>query len=304
MVQSKTKQIIAVLGPTAVGKTQFSIELARFLNTEIISADSRQFYKEMSIGTAVPTKEDLQKVPHHFIQHISIQQVYTAGDYQQEALQTLEKLFEQHNTLILTGGSGLYIDALLYGLDTFPEVDPTIRKNLNAQFQKEGIAPLQEQLGHLDLETFAQIDIQNPRRLIRALEVCIGTGVPFSSFKKKPDKTKRNFQILKIGIKLQRETLYKNIDSRVLKMMENGLVEEARRLYPMRQINALQTVGYKELFRHFDGDISLIQAIEDIQKNTRRYAKRQLTWLRKKPDINWILPSDSPSEYIENLGEL
>jgi tRNA dimethylallyltransferase len=288
-----SKHLICILGPTAIGKTAVSIDLAKYFDTDIISCDSRQFYKEMSIGTAVPTDEELGHVRHHFIQHISIFDNYSVGDYEKDALAKINELFKCKDQLILTGGSGLYQKAVLEGLDHFPQVDKRIRRSLNETYQKQGLKPLQDQLKEKDPDYFEVVDQQNPHRLIRALEICIGTDQPFSSFINKNKQANRNFKVIKIGLTADRQVIYDRIESRVDKMFANGLLEEARSLYANRDLNALQTVGYKELFNHFDGSILLYNAKAAIKKNTRRYAKRQLTWLRNKDrDINWFSPDD------------
>jgi tRNA dimethylallyltransferase len=297
--------LICILGPTAIGKTKVSIDLAKAFDTEIISCDSRQFYKEMQIGTAVPSDEELAQVQHHFIQHLSIFEDYSVGDYEKEALKKIDELFQNKNILCLTGGSGLYQKAVLKGLDYFPNVDKTIRKKLNATFENEGIKSLQEQLKRLDPEYYATVDTQNPHRLIRALEICIGTSKPYSSFINTNKTTNRDFKVLKIGLTADRKIIYKRIEQRVDIMFDNGLLKEAQSLYQYKNLNALQTVGYKELFEHFDGNLTLDEAKAEIKKNTRRYAKRQLTWYRKQDDIKWFdydAEIDEILEYIKSLS--
>lgn len=294
--------LINVIGPTAIGKTSLSIKIARHFNTEIISADSRQFFKEMQIGTAVPDPHELEVAPHHFIQHISIDDNYSVGDFEKEAINKLEELFQAHDMAIMVGGSGLYIKAITEGLDNFPDVDPEIRKNLNGHLEEDGIDWLQQKLFVLDPEYYKTADVQNPHRLIRALEICIETGKPFSEFLNQ-DKPERNFKIINIGLSADRELIYDRINRRVDIMIENGLVEEARTLYPKRDLNALNTVGYKELFRYFDGEWDLKMAISEIKKNTRRFAKRQLTWFRKDDAIKWFDYNENPEvifNYIES----
>jgi tRNA dimethylallyltransferase len=299
-VAETKKYLIAIVGPTAIGKTTISIALAKFFNSEIISADSRQFFKEMNIGTAVPSKEELAEVPHHFIQHISIEDVYNVGDFERDTLLLLEEKFKQHDLLFLVGGSGLYIDAVLKGLDIFPEIDPKIRAELQEMFDEKGIELLQELLKQMDPEYYKKVDNQNPHRLIRALEVCIQSGKPYSSFLGK-NKAKRPFEILKIGLQADRKVLYDRINKRVDIMIENGLVEEAKQLEDKKHLNALQTVGYKELFSCFEKEISLERAIEEIKKNSRRYAKRQLTWLRKDEQIKWFEHNDDVENIIQYI---
>lgn len=288
-----SKYLICILGPTAIGKTAVSIDLAKYFDTDIISCDSRQFYKEMSIGTAVPTDEELGHVRHHFIQHISIFDNYSVGDYEKDALAKISEIFKNRDTLFLTGGSGLYQKAVLEGLDYFPKVDKRIRRSLNETYQKQGLKPLQDQLKEKDPNYFELVDQQNPHRLIRALEICIGTDQPFSSFMNKNKKANRSFKVIKIGLTADRPVIYDRIEQRVDKMFADGLLEEARSLYAYRDLNALQTVGYKEVFDYLDGSISIDEAKAEIKKNTRRFAKRQLTWLRNKErDINWFSPDD------------
>ena len=296
----KNKYLISIVGPTAIGKTARSIAVAQYFNTEIISSDSRQFYKEMSIGTAVPEPAERDAVEHHFIQNRSVFEDYSVGDFERDALKTLSDLFTQKDVVVMVGGSGLYVDAVLKGLDHFPEVNPSIRKELNRQLEEKGISGLQEQLKKYDPVTFEKIDIHNPQRLTRALEICIGTGKPYSSFLNQTSR-KRDFIPVKIGLTAEREIIYRRINERVDIMIENGLLEEARKLYPHKELNALQTVGYRELFRYFDGEWSLEFAISEIKKNTRRFAKRQLTWFRKDPEITWFDYRTPDSEIFEFL---
>ncbi|MFY0631651.1 MAG: tRNA (adenosine(37)-N6)-dimethylallyltransferase MiaA [Flavobacteriaceae bacterium] len=286
-MNSQNKTLITIVGPTAIGKTSLSILLAKHFNTEILSCDSRQFYKEMTIGTAVPNLEELNAVPHHFIQNRSIFEDYNVGAFERDALSTLETLFQKHDVVIMVGGSGLYVDAVLKGLDEFPKVDPGIRKELTLRIEKEGLAPLQEQLKMLDIETYNNIAIDNPQRLTRALEICIGTGLTYASFKNKPKK-ERPFSSIKVGLNADREIIYNRINQRVDLMMHEGLEAEAKKLYEHRNLNSLQTVGYRELFSYFDGDFTKEFAVSEIKKNTRRFAKRQLTWFRKDAEIIWF----------------
>ncbi|SHF97220.1 tRNA dimethylallyltransferase [Arenibacter palladensis] len=281
------KNLISIVGPTAIGKTTLAIAIAKHYNTEIISADSRQFYKEMSIGTAVPSTEELASVPHHFIQHKSIFEEYTVGDFEREAIEKLAILFEDNDIVVMVGGSGLYVDAIKDGLDNFPPIDPEIRETLNQTLKTEGILSLQERLKILDMDYYRQVDLNNPHRLIRALEVCIGSGLPYTSFLKQK-KPERNFNTITIAINAEREIIYDRINQRVDIMMEQGLLEEVLSLKEQQSLNALQTVGYRELFNYFKGEFDLDTAIAEIKKNTRRFAKRQLTWLRKKEDIIWV----------------
>lgn len=279
--------LINIVGPTAIGKTALSIKIASYFNTEIISADSRQFFKEMKIGTAVPDEEELSSVPHHFIQHISIQNKYSVGDFEKEAIQQLENIFKTKDIAVMVGGSGLYSKAVTEGLDEFPKVNPEIRENLNHHLEKDGIDWLQQKLFILDPEYYKIADVQNPHRLIRALEICIATGKPFSEFLDQ-EKPVRNFKTIHIGLTAERELIYERINHRVDLMIKNGLVEEARKLYRNRDLNALNTVGYKELFAYFNDETDLQTAISEIKKNTRRFAKRQLTWFRKDNSISWF----------------
>lgn len=292
------KLLVVIAGPTAIGKTAKSIALAQSFGSEIISADSRQFYKEMSIGTAVPSADELSAVPHHFIQHLSIDDSYSVGDFEEDALKKINRLFQKHDILFMVGGSGLYIKAVTEGLDKFPKIKPGIREKLNLQAQTEGLSRLQNRLTSLDPEYAERIDLNNPHRVIRALEVCLSSGKPFSSFLDRP-KAERAFHSLKIGLEAPREIIYERIERRVDAMIDEGLLAEAQKLYPKRKNNALNTVGYKELFDYMDGRYSLNKAIDEIKKHTRRYAKRQLTWLRKEK-MTWFSHRCSSSE-IENF---
>ncbi|MFC2109526.1 tRNA (adenosine(37)-N6)-dimethylallyltransferase MiaA [Bacteroidota bacterium] len=279
--------LITIVGPTAIGKTALSIELAKHFNAPIISCDSRQFYKETTIGTAVPSLEEQAQAPHYFIQNRSIFEDYNVGQFERDALSKLEELFLKNKIVIMVGGSGLYVDAVLKGLDYFPDVDPKIREQLNVDLENKGLKFLQEKLELLDKETYASIAIENPHRVIRALEVCIGSGKTYASFKNKP-KTPRNFNFIKVGLTADRAIMYNRINQRVDIMIYEGLLEEAKQVYPHKNLNALQTVGYRELFSYFDGDISLDFAIEEIKKNTRRFAKRQVTWFKKDTKTLWF----------------
>lgn len=290
--------LISVVGPTAIGKTSLSIKLAKHFNTEIISADSRQFFKEMQIGTAVPNNEELSTVKHHFIHHKSIKDDYNVGTFEKEALQCLDSLFKSHNVVIMVGGSGLYVDAVVKGLDDFPDVDPSIRKELNKKLKTTGIESLQQLLKDLDKKTYQNIELENPHRIIRAIEICIGSKKPYSSFLNQK-KTKRSFQIITIGLKAEREIIYNRINQRVDKMMEDGLLDEVKNLLPYQHLNALNTVGYKELFNYLKGEWTLDFAISEIKKNTRRFAKRQLTWFKKDQSILWF-DCETPLEEIIN----
>lgn len=293
--------LISIVGATAIGKTALSIKLAQHFKTDIISCDSRQFYKEMTIGTAIPNAEELTSATHHFIQNRSIHQDYNVGQFERDALEKLNELFKQNNVVVMVGGSGLYIDAVLKGLDYFPDVDAKIREDLNKELAENGLKPLQEKLRKLDIESYNSIEIENPHRLIRALEISIGTGKPYSYFKNKP-KTPRNFTPIKIGLSADREIIYSRINQRVDIMMQNGLLEEAEKLYQFKQLNALQTVGYRELFKYFDGEISLDFAISEIKKNTRRFAKRQTTWFKKDAEIQWFDFEDRIEKIIQHAN--
>ncbi|MBS1502138.1 MAG: tRNA (adenosine(37)-N6)-dimethylallyltransferase MiaA [Bacteroidetes bacterium] len=280
------KTLIVIAGPTAVGKTAAAIQLAKQINTEIISADSRQFYREMSIGTAKPTREELSQAKHHFIDSHSITENFSVGDFEKAGLAVLEDIFKRNDTAIMVGGSGLYIDAICKGFDNLPSSPPEIRAALNNGFEQNGIAWLQKKLKACDPAYYQQVDLNNPQRLIRALEVFESTGKPFSSFRK-AETIKRAFACVKIGLNLPRQVLYERINRRVDDMIISGLVDEARLLYPYRHLNALNTVGYNELFDYFDGKTDLDTAISMIKQNTRRFAKRQLTWFRKDTSVQW-----------------
>ena len=281
------KFLISVVGPTAIGKTALSIKLANYFKTEIISADSRQFFKEMSIGTAAPTEEELTAAPHHFIHHKSITEDYNVGAFEKEALKKIEELHQKHDIVIMVGGSGLYVDAVTKGLDYFPDVDPKIREQLNYTLEKEGLEALQLQLKNLDIVAYNTIAIDNPHRVIRALEICIGTNQPYSSFLNK-EKNKRPFKTITIGLTADRDIIYDRINQRVDIMVENGLIEEVKSLIEYKNLNALNTVGYKEVFNYFDESWTLDFAISEIKKNSRRFAKRQLTWFKRNNETLWF----------------
>ena len=280
------KKLITISGQTASGKTNLSIRLAQDLNCSIISCDSRQFYKEMSIGTAVPSKLELSKANHYFIHHKSVKDNYTVGDFQNDALKLIENLFKKDDYIILTGGSGMYMDAIVNGIDKFPKIKLGVRELLNEKHNSRGILFLKNKLKELDPEYYDIVDVNNHRRLIRALEVCISTEKPYSSFLNKKNK-KYDFESVNFGIKVDRELLYKKINYRVDKMISDGLIQEAKTLFNFKDLNTLNTVGYKELFEHFKGNLTKSQAIEKIKQNTRRYAKRQMTWLKNK-NLVWI----------------
>ena len=290
-LSSPRKKLIVIAGPTAVGKTAAAIKLAQHLKTEIISADSRQFYREMSIGTAKPDTEELKQAKHHFINSHSITESFTVGDFEKEALQLLDTLFKTYDQVIMVGGSGLFIQAITQGFDNLPAADPEVRKKLNQELAEKGIQHLQSKLKEVDPEYYNQVDLNNPQRLIRALEVFEATGKSFSSYRKAAINT-RSFEINTIVLNLPREELYDRINRRVDMMVEQGLIEEARSLLPFRPLNPLNTVGYSELFDYFDGKTDLDTAIGMIKQNTRRFAKRQLTWFRKGMDMKWMAADD------------
>ncbi|MDR2038558.1 MAG: tRNA (adenosine(37)-N6)-dimethylallyltransferase MiaA [Bacteroidales bacterium] len=286
------KRLVVIIGPTAIGKTRVAIEVAKALCTEIISCDSRQMYREMQIGTAVPDAEELLAVPHHFIGNLSIHDYYNVSMFEQESLTLLEKLFEKYPVVVMTGGSGLYVDALTNGIDDFPTVDKEIREAVTGWFEEEGIEYLRRQLKMLDPEHYAKVDLRNHKRIMKAIEVSLQTGKPYSSFLTAKQR-KRPFEILKIGLNRPREELFANINRRTEIMMDTGLLDEIHRLYPFRHLNALNTVGYKELFAYLDETHDLDTAIELIKRNTRRYAKRQLTWFARDPEIQWMHPDET-----------
>ena len=283
----KTKYLISIVGPTAIGKTALSIKLAQYFETEIISADSRQFFKEMQIGTAAPTSDELSSAKHHFIHHKSIKDEYNVGAFEKDALQCLEKLFQDKDAVIMVGGSGLYVDVITKGLDHFPKVGSNIREKLNKELKTKGLEDLQEQLKALDPVSYNTIAIDNPHRVIRALEICIGSEKPYSSFLNK-GKEKRNFKTITVGLTADREMIYNRINQRVNIMMQKGLLEEVKGLLDYKDLNALNTVGYKELFNYLSGEWDLEFATSEIKKNTRRFAKRQLTWFKRNENTLWF----------------
>jgi tRNA dimethylallyltransferase len=302
------KHLITILGPTAIGKTSLSIIVANHFKCEIVSCDSRQFFKEMTIGTAVPSTTELEAAPHHFIQNKSILENYTVGDFENEAIKKIEELFLDNDHVVLVGGSGLYVNAVLQGFDEFPEIDLVVRENVKANYEKLGIHYLQEQLRVCDSEYFEQIKtenpqtLQNPQRLMRFVEVCIGSRKPYSTFLNQK-KNSRNFTPILIGLEAERSIIYNRINERVDLMIQEGLTAEAKGLYSNKDMNALQTVGYRELFSYFDGDFTLEFAIEEIKKNTRRFAKRQLTWFRRDANTKWfdyLTPKDEIIDYINS----
>ena len=294
------KKLITVVGPTASGKTSLAISIARHFGCEILSCDSRQFFREMQIGTAAPTEAELAMAPHHFVHHKSIFEEYSVGDYEKDALKLLDDLYQRYDNAVLVGGSGLYVNAVLKGFDSFPPIDGFVRESLQQAYDANGIDWLRERLEKLDPAYYQKVDTSNPQRMMRALEVCIGTGKPYSSFLA-GNLARRPFTPVVIGLTAERELLYDRINQRVDMMISDGLMDEARRLYPYRHLNALQTVGYRELFEYFDGFIDLETAVEEIKKNTRRFAKRQLTWFRRDPDVRWFDIGDPLDKILEHL---
>ena len=286
MNKVKDKKLIVIVGPTGIGKTDLSIYLAKELNCEIISADSRQFYRQMSIGTAKPSNEELKCIKHHFIDCMDIEKEYSAGKFESDAIKIINELFLKNNHLIMVGGSGMYIDAVCNGIDDIPS-DLDIRAQLKKELKENGILHLQNELLKKDPNHYHAMDINNPQRLIRALEVCRCSGRTYTSFRSNPKK-QREFHIIKIGLEANRTMIYERINKRVDKMIEDGLIDEAKSLYENRHLNALNTVGYKELFNYFQNKLSLEESVEEIKKNTRRFAKRQLTWFKKDENINWF----------------
>jgi len=287
------KYLITIIGPTAIGKTSLSIIVAEHFKCEIVSCDSRQFFKEMTIGTAVPSITELTATPHHFIQNKSILDNYTVGDFEKEAITKIDELFLTNDYIVVVGGSGLYVNAILKGFDEFPEINSSVRESVNTNYEKLGIIYLQEQLKIHDLEYFEKITsenpqtLQNPQRMMRFIEVCIGSGKPYSSFLNQK-KNSRNFTPILIGLEAERSIMYNRINQRVDIMIKEGLLAEAKGLFHNKNLNALQTVGYRELFSYFDGDFTLEFAIEEIKKNTRRFAKRQLTWFKRDQNTQWF----------------
>ncbi|MBQ7963567.1 MAG: tRNA (adenosine(37)-N6)-dimethylallyltransferase MiaA [Alistipes sp.] len=296
-----TKTLIVIVGPTGSGKTDLSIRVAEHYACPIISTDSRQFYRGIPIGTAQPDNEQLKRVEHHFIASHELTDDFNCGAYEVAALKRLEELFYKHDTVVAVGGSGLYVKALCEGMDDLPEVEPALRQQLSDRLKREGLEALAEQLRELDPTFYEVVDRKNPARVLRALEVCIATGKPYSALRTGV-KRERPFNIVKIGVTMERTVLYERIDRRVDIMVEAGLEQEARKVYPLRHLNSLQTVGYREMFDYFDGSISRDEAIELIKRNSRRYAKRQLTWFGRDGEIEWFLPSETEKivEYIDS----
>jgi tRNA dimethylallyltransferase len=296
------KHLIIIVGPTAIGKTSLSIDLAQHFGCEIISCDSRQFFKEMQIGTAVPSTNELAAATHHFIQNKSIFENYTVGDFEKEAVGKLDELFLTNDYAILVGGSGLYVDSILKGFDEFPDINISVRQEVTSKYEELGLDYLQTELEKRDPDYFSVVAKENPQRMMRALEVCIGSGKPYSSFLNQKKNT-RNFTPIIIGLEAERIVIYDRINKRVDIMINEGLLEEAQSLFPHKDLNALQTVGYRELFRHFDSEISFQFAIEEIKKNTRRFAKRQLTWFKRNEETKWFDYLTSRKEIISYIKE-
>lgn len=285
------KHLLVMVGPTGIGKTDTSLKVAKHFNTEIISADSRQIFKELKIGTAAPTEEQLAIVPHHLVATHSVSDYYNAWQFEQNVLQLSDTLFKQHDLVVLTGGSMMYVDAVCKGIDDLPTIDPELRDEMMAKYEKEGLEAIRMQLKMLDPEFYNEVDLKNHKRVIHAVEVCLMTGKPYSSLRTNSTR-QRPFNIIKIGLDMDREELYQRINLRVDKMVEDGLFEEAKRFYHMKNENSLNTVGYKEIFAHWDGEYDADTAIELIKRNSRRYAKRQLSWFRRDKDMHWFHPKD------------
>ena len=296
------KYLISIVGPTGIGKTSLSLKLASYFEADIISADSRQFYKEIPIGTAAPTATELNVAKHHFIHHKSIKDSYSVGTFEKDANAQIEQSHLLNQVVIMVGGSGLYVDAVIKGFDNFPDVNPEIRTQLNQELDTNGIEALQKELKELDPESYDSIALKNPHRLIRALEICRGTKLPYSSFLNKK-KTKKSFKTISIGIKAERSLIYERINYRVDQMIESGLLEEVKAVFEHRNLNALNTVGYKELFHYFDGEWTLDFAISEIKKNSRRFAKRQLTWFQKNKKTKWFDYDTNPEIIINYLNQ-
>lgn len=303
-----TNYLITIIGPTAIGKTALSITLAKHFNCEILSCDSRQFFKEMTIGTAVPSAEELAAAPHHFIQNKSVFDDYTVGDFEREAVTLLDTLFLKNNIQIMVGGSGLYVNAVLKGFDDFPDIAPSVRENIRENFENHGIIYLQNELQQRDPDYYTKIlqenpqTLQNPQRMMRFVEVCIGSGKTYSSFLNQK-KNSRNFTPIVIGLEADRELMYDRINQRVDLMLQAGLLKEAESLYANKALNALQTVGYRELFSYFDGDFTFDFAVEEIKKNTRRFAKRQMTWFKRTENAKWFDFKASPQNIIDYVKQ-
>ncbi|MBS5552198.1 MAG: tRNA (adenosine(37)-N6)-dimethylallyltransferase MiaA [Bacteroides sp.] len=292
--------LIVLIGPTGVGKTELSLRIAEHCHTEIISSDSRQLYADLKIGTAAPTPEQLKRVPHHFVGTLQLTDYYSAARYEEEVMEKLKELFQTHSSVVMTGGSMMYIDAVCKGIDDIPTIDSDTRELMLKRYEKEGLEALCAELKLLDPEYYAQVDVKNPKRVIHALEICYMTGKTYTSFRTRSQK-KRPFNILKIGLRREREELYERINRRVDLMMEEGLLEEAKRVYPYRSLNSLNTVGYKELFKFLDGEWELPFAIEKVKQNSRIYSRKQMTWFKRDADITWFHP-DQETEIMEYIS--
>lgn len=301
MNDTKTACLLVLIGPTAVGKTEISISLGQWLNTEIISTDSRQFYYEMNIGTAKPTTEERKTVPHHLVDFLSIHTPYDVKSFEQDALRAAEDIMSRKSMALATGGSGLYVKVLCEGIDEMPDGDEGIRKELENRLKHEGLASLAEELKDKDPEYYASADTKNPRRVLRALEVIESSGKPYSFYRQENSGQKRDFSILKLGLERERQSLYERINLRVDQMVEEGLFEEAKQLYPYRHLNALQTVGYREIFPYLEGVYDREEAVRLIKRNTRRFAKRQLTWFRRDPEIQWFDAGQEKNKVMEEM---
>ncbi len=300
MKQPEQPTLLVLIGPTGIGKTELSLSIAETFGCEIVSADSRQLYADLKIGTAAPTVEQLARVPHHFVGMLQLQDYYSAAQYEAEVLELLPRLFAANNMVLLTGGSMMYVDAVCDGIDEIPTVDTATRAFVMKKYEEEGLEVLCQELLRLDPEHYAEVDLKNHRRVIHALEVCYMTGVAFSSFRTRTRK-ERPFRIVKIGLRREREDLFARINARVEQMMTDGLLDEARRMLPYRDCNSLNTVGYKELFAYFDGKMTLEEAVEKIKRNTRVYAKKQMTWFKKDERIHWFHPNELSPEALQSL---
>ena len=296
-------QLVTIIGPTAIGKTDLAIKIAEFYKTEIVSADSRQFYRELNIGTAKPSSSELSKIKHHLINNKSIHEQYNINDFEKDAIESINSIFKKNKVAVLVGGSGLFINSVLYGLDEIPAIDENIRNSLYSDMDSLGIKLLQEKLKLLDPNSYDNIDIDNPRRLIRALEVTIGSGKPYSSFLKKTKKT-RNFNVITIGLNQDRAELYEKINARVDNMIKDGLIDEVKGLLELKNLKTLNTIGYSEVFKYIDGVYSKDECINEIKKNTRRYAKRQLTWFKSIENVKWVSPNYDLKDVLNHIERL